>query len=73
MLVHDSIVAIVHPEDVDKYKEVLAYNTQKDRGFSIPGCPIGIDQEVGDDYSFGKWDDEWKECYEDYVSRRKKD
>jgi DNA polymerase I-like protein with 3'-5' exonuclease and polymerase domains len=67
MMVHDSIVAIVHPDDVEKYCELLAMCTQKDRGFSIPGCPIGIDQEVGDDYSFDSWEDEWRECYDDFI------
>ena len=57
MLVHDSIVAIVKDEDVEEYCEILKYNTQKDRGCSIPGTPIGIDQEIGQDYSFGKFED----------------
>lgn len=56
MLVHDSIVALVKEEQVEQFCEILARNTQKDRGCSIPGAPIGIDQEVGDDYSFGKFD-----------------
>ena len=57
MLVHDSIVALVKEEDVEKYKEIVKANTQVDRGVSILGCPIGVDQEVGDDYSFGKFED----------------
>lgn len=56
MLVHDSIVAIVRDEHVEEYCKILAENTQKNRGCSIPNCPIGIDQEVGKDYSFGKFD-----------------
>lgn len=56
MLVHDSIVALVKDKNVEEYCEILARNTQKDRGCSIPGCPIGIDQEIGQDYSFGKFD-----------------
>jgi DNA polymerase I-like protein with 3'-5' exonuclease and polymerase domains len=56
MLVHDSIVAIVREDLVDEYCEILKRNTQKDRGCSITGTPIGVDQEVGDDYSFGKFD-----------------
>ncbi len=56
MLVHDSIVALVRDDHVEEYCEILAKNTQKDRGCSIPGCPIGIDQEIGQDYSFGKFD-----------------
>lgn len=56
MLVHDSIVAVVKNEHIDRYCEILASNTQSDRGCSIKGCPIGIDQEIGRDYSFGKFD-----------------
>ena len=56
MLVHDSIVAILHDDDVKEYCEILKRNTQKDRGCSIPGCPIGVDQEIGQDYSFGKFE-----------------
>ena len=56
MLVHDSIVALVKDEQVEQYCEILKRNTQKDRGCSIPGTPIGVDQEIGDDYSFGKFD-----------------
>lgn len=56
MLVHDSIVALVREDQVDLYKAIVSKNTQKDRGCSIPGFPIGVDQEVGDDYSFGKFE-----------------
>jgi DNA polymerase I-like protein with 3'-5' exonuclease and polymerase domains len=56
MLVHDSIVSLVHDDDVKEFCEILKRNTQKDRGCSIPGCPIGVDQEIGKDYSFGKFD-----------------
>lgn len=55
-LVHDSIVSIVPVDEVEDYCKLLQYHTQKDRGFSIPGYPIGIDQEIGDDYSFGKFE-----------------
>lgn len=55
-LVHDSIVAIVKDECVEEYCEIVRRNTQKDRGCSIPGFPIGVDQEIGQDYSFGKFD-----------------
>jgi DNA polymerase I-like protein with 3'-5' exonuclease and polymerase domains len=57
MLVHDSIVAIVKDEHVDEYCQVLKQNTQKDRGCGIPNHPIGVDQDIGQDYSFGKWDE----------------
>lgn len=56
MLVHDSIVAIVKDENVEEYCEIVKRNTQKDRGCSIKGTPIGVDQETGQDYSFGKFD-----------------
>lgn len=57
-LVHDSIVAEVREDLVDIYDELVLRNIQKDRGCSIPGCPIGVssDSEEGgsDDYSCGK-------------------
>lgn len=56
MLVHDSIVAVVKDEDVESYCEILKRNTQKDRGCSIVGFPIGVDQDIGQDYAFGKWE-----------------
>lgn len=57
MLVHDSIVAIVKEEHVEEYCHILKYCTQKDRGCSIPGYPIGVDQDIGDDYSFGHFEE----------------
>jgi DNA polymerase I-like protein with 3'-5' exonuclease and polymerase domains len=59
-LVHDSIVALVKEEHVEVYCEILKRNTQKDRGCSIPGCPIGVDQDIGKDYSFGHFDETYK-------------
>lgn len=59
MLVHDSIVAIVKDECIEEYCEILKRNTQKDRGCSIKGFPIGVDQEIGQDYSFGKFDKQY--------------
>lgn len=59
MLVHDSIVALVPEDEVEMYCAILKRNTQKDRGCSIPGQPIGVDQEIGEDYSFGKWDEHY--------------
>jgi len=53
MLVHDSIVAIVKEEHVEDYCQILKLNTQHDHGCSILGTPIGVDQDIGDDYSFG--------------------
>lgn len=49
-LVHDSILAEVHNNYIDKYLHKLREFTQKDRGLSIPGCPIGIDVEIGQSY-----------------------
>jgi len=49
-LVHDSILAEVKDEYIDMYKTKLAEFTQKDRGLSIPNCPIGLDVEVGQSY-----------------------
>ena len=51
-LVHDSIIAEVKLDQVTCYCETLKELTQKDRGCSIPGTPIGVDVEVGEDYSF---------------------
>lgn len=59
-LVHDSIVAIVKDDHVEEYCQILKLNTQKNRGCSIPGKPIGVDQEIGKDYSFGKFDKTYK-------------
>ena len=55
-LVHDSILAEVREEAIEPYKYVIRECIQKDRGFSIPGCPIGCDFDIGDDYSFGKFE-----------------
>ena len=56
MLVHDSVVAVVREDQVEQYCEILKRCTQKDRGCSIKGAPIGVDQDIGDDYSFGDWE-----------------
>lgn len=60
MLVHDSIVALVRDDQVEEYCAILRRNTQKDRGCSIKGAPIGVDQDVGKDYSFGHFDETYK-------------
>ncbi len=57
MLVHDSIVALVRDDLVDQYCAILKRNTQKDRGCSIPLYPVGVDQDIGQDYSFGKFEE----------------
>ena len=69
MLVHDSIVAIVKDEDIPRYCEIMKYNTQKDRGLSIPGCPVGIDVEVSQDYSMGKFEKQYE--FKDGIIRRR--
>lgn len=51
-LVHDSILAEVPINEIDTYIEKLAEFTKKDRGLNIPNCPIGLDVEIGFDYSF---------------------
>jgi DNA polymerase I-like protein with 3'-5' exonuclease and polymerase domains len=68
MLVHDSIVALVHEDHVEQYCEVLRRNTQRDWGCSIPGSPIGVDQDIGDDYSFGHFEEVY-EVAGDQLSR----
>lgn len=70
MLVHDSIVALVRDDHVEAYCTLLAECTQKDRGFSVPGFPIGIDQDVGQDYSFGSFDKKYGEQYAQYMESR---
>jgi DNA polymerase I-like protein with 3'-5' exonuclease and polymerase domains len=60
MLVHDSIVALVKDEDVVEYCEILKRNTQHQWGCEIPNCPIGVDQDIGEDYSFGHFTETYK-------------
>lgn len=64
-LVHDSVVAHVKEEQVEEYLEILIRNIQKDRGCSIPGTPIGVEQDSepggSQDYSSGKLLDEYPE------------
>lgn len=64
-LVHDSILAEVPDDEVDHYKKVLQGFVQKNRGVQIPGCPIGCDFEVGEDYAFYGKDDNGK--YSKYL------
>jgi DNA polymerase I-like protein with 3'-5' exonuclease and polymerase domains len=59
-LVHDSVVALVKEDQVEEYLEILIRHIQKDRGCSIPGVPIGVEQDSepggSRDYSCGKLD-----------------
>lgn len=58
-LVHDSILAEVPESEVEEYCEILRQEVQKNRGIQIPGCPIGIDIDIGDDYSMGKFTEKY--------------
>lgn len=60
-LVHDSILAEVPEDEIEAYKKIIKDCVQVDRGLTIPGCPIGCDFEVGDDYSFGKFEEKYGE------------
>jgi DNA polymerase I-like protein with 3'-5' exonuclease and polymerase domains len=60
-LVHDSILAEVPEDEIELYKENLQKFIQLDRGLSIPGCPIGCDFEIGDDYSTGKFEEKYED------------
>ena len=60
MLVHDSIVALVPNDEVEAYCTIVRNCTQKDRGCSIPNFPIGVDQDIGQDYSFGKFEKKYE-------------
>ena len=55
-LVHDSILAEVPDDEVEHYKEELDKYIQMDRGISIPGCAVGTDWDIGNDYAFGKFE-----------------
>ena len=46
-VVHDSIVAEVHDDYVDLWVTNMRRCIQKDRGLTIPNCPIGVDFEIG--------------------------
>ena len=63
-LVHDSILAEVPNEELDIYCSSLQEFIQRDRGISISGAPIGCDFDTGDDYSMGKFEDQ----YGDYMN-----
>jgi len=60
-LVHDSILAEVEEDAIDAYSVVIRECVQKDRGLSIPNCPVGCDFEIGDDYSMGKFNKKYGE------------
>ena len=58
-LVHDSILAEVKEDYVDLYCDILKTSIQKNRGLSIPECPVGCDFDIGNDYSMGKFEDKY--------------
>lgn len=58
-LVHDSILAEVPEDEIEEYCKILLECVQKDRGVSIPGCPIGCDVDIHEDYSLGKFEKEY--------------
>ena len=49
-VVHDSIVAEVREDLVDTWAINMRNCIQKDRGISIPNCPIEVDFEIGDSW-----------------------
>ena len=49
-VVHDSIVSEGREDLIDIYVENAKRCIQKDRGLSIPNCPIKVDFEVGDSW-----------------------
>ena len=56
-LVHDSILAEVPDHEVEHYCTRLKEFVQKPRqGCVIKGAPIGCDFDIGQDYSFGKFE-----------------
>ena len=55
-LVHDSILAEVNKDYIDLYSDIVKDAVQTDRGISIPDSPVGCDFDIGDDYSFGKFE-----------------
>ena len=46
-VVNDSIVSEVREDLIDTYIENARRCIQKDRGLSIPNCPIKVDFEIG--------------------------
>jgi len=49
-LVHDSIVGMCHKDSIEATQTILRECTQKDRGVSIPNCPIKVDFGYGANY-----------------------
>lgn len=53
-LVHDSILAVVHKDDIELYSKKLKEITQIERGVGIKNTPVGVDLEIGESYAFYK-------------------
>jgi hypothetical protein len=49
----------IKEDQVDVVCEKMAELTQMDRGCTIPGKPVGVDLDVGEDYSFGKFEKQY--------------
>lgn len=64
MLVHDSIVAQVRQDQIQQYCSIVTKHMAVDRGLSIPNKPIGIDFQIGDDYSFGKFQKQYGDVFQ---------
>jgi len=58
-LVHDSILAEVPDDEIDIFSKKLVEFVQVNRGIMIPGQPIGCDISIGEDYSFGKFEEKY--------------
>ena len=54
-VVHDSIVSEVREDLVDEYVKNAKACIQRDRGLTIPNCPIKVDFEIGP--SWGELED----------------
>jgi len=50
-LVHDSILGACHKGHINQTEKILRIATQKDRGVSIPRCPIKVDFGSGESYA----------------------
>jgi hypothetical protein len=50
---------------VEYYKETLDKYIQMDRGLSIPGCAVGTDWDIGNDYAFGKFEKKYGDNVQD--------
>jgi len=51
-LVHDSLLAEVREDKIEECKALIRECFVFGENFDIPGCPMGLDFEVGDSYAF---------------------